>query len=152
MRPTQSPAKRFTRHPSCEGSFEARVNQKPFVMTSLLGGLAERPELSQVSDHWVWKVIADGKVGNARTSFGLFFDHDLRLGTHNLIGHDRIRVIFNETRAKQSVIYHSGHFQTGVLTLIEANPRTLRLRGEFSFGMSAMAFDVTDGVFDVQGR
>ncbi|CAM3106467.1 hypothetical protein BZK31_05880 [Pseudomonas floridensis] len=149
MRHTVTPARRFVRPPSCEGSFEARVNQKPFILSSLLGRLTQRPELTHTPNHWIWKVIADGKVGNKRTSIGLFFDHDLRPGTHNLIGHDRIKVIYNETPHWQSVIYHSGHFQTGVLTLIESNPRTLRLRGHFSFTLSAVAFEVTDGTFDV---
>ena len=149
MRHTATPTRRFVRPPSSEGTFDARVNQKPFVLTSLLGRLTQRPELSHAPDHWIWKVIADGKVGNKRTSIGLFFDHDLRPGTHNLIGHDRIKVIYNETPHWQSVIYHSGHFQAGVLKLVEANPRTMRLRGEFSFSMSAVAFEVTEGAFEV---
>ncbi len=150
MRRTVIPAKRFVRPPSSEGTFAASVNQKPFVLSSLVGRLTKRPELSHAPDHWIWKVIADGKVGRKRTSIGLFFDHDLRLGSHNLIGHNRIKVIYNETPHWQSVIYHSGHFQTGVLTLIEANPHTMRLKGHFSFAISAMAFEVTEGAFDVQ--
>lgn len=145
-----APPKRFVRPPSCEGTFQAQVNDRPLLVSSLVGRLTLRPELAHTPDHWIWKVIAEGKVGTKRTSIGLFFDHDLRPGCHNLIGHDRIKVVYNETPHSQSVIYHSAHFQTGVFTLIEANPRTQRLRGEFCFSISAIDFAVTEGAFDVQ--
>lgn len=150
MRHPVIPTKRFVRPPSCEGTFEAQVNRQPLVVSSLLARLTLRPELAGTPSHWIWKVIADGKVGHKRTIVGLFFDHDLRPGDHNLIGQDRIKIVYNETPHWQSVIYHSAHFQSGAFTLIEANPQTRQLRGRFSFSISAVDFDVTDGLFDVQ--
>jgi hypothetical protein len=152
MRHPVIPTKRFVRPPPCEGRFQAQVNGQPLIISSLIGKLTLRPELAHTPNHWIWKVIADGKVGHKRTSIGLFFDHDLRPGSHNLIGHDRIKVVYNETPHWQSVIYHSAHFQSGVFTLHEADPKTQRLRGEFSFSISAVGFEVTDGVFEVQCR
>ncbi|WP_434677352.1 hypothetical protein J3P77_14670 [Pseudomonas sp. R1-18] len=150
MRHPVIPTKRYVRLPPCEGTFQAQVNGRPLIISSLIGKLTLRPELAHTPNHWIWKVIADGKVGHKRTSIGLFFDHDLRPGSHNLIGHDRIKVVYNETPHWQSVIYHSAHFQSGVFTLHEADPKTQRLRGEFSFSISAVDFEVTDGVFEVQ--
>jgi hypothetical protein len=107
-----------------------------------------RPELTHASDRWIWKVIAEGKVGRKRTSIGLFLDLDLEPGTYALVGEERIKIVYSET--PQSVIYHSVHFQSGAFTLFEANRETRRLRGQFSFSISAMDFAVTDGHFDVQ--
>jgi hypothetical protein len=150
MRRPAIPSKRFVRPPPCEGTFQARINGQPLMVSSLLGRLTLRPELARTPDHWIWKVIADGKVGHKRTSIGLFFDRDLEPGTYNLIGHDGIKVVYNETPHWQSVIYHSAHFQSGVFTLIEADPNTGRVRGQFGFSIPAVEFDVTDGLFEVQ--
>ena len=150
MRHPIIPVKRFVRPPPCEGTFQAQVNDRPLQVSSLLGKLTLRPELAQAPSHWIWKVIADGKVGHKRTSIGLFFDRDLAPGTYDLIGQDCIKVVYNETPHWQSVIYHSTHFQSGAFTLLEADPETRRLRGRFSFSISAIDFNVSDGAFDVQ--
>lgn len=150
MRHPVIPTRRFVRPPPCQGVFEAQINRQPLLVSSLLARLTLRPELTGTPDHWIWKIIADGKVGHKRTSIGLFFDHDLRPGDHSLIGQERIKVVYNETPHWQSVIYHSTHFQSGVFTLTEANRSTRQLRGRFSFGISAMDFEVTNGLFDLQ--
>lgn len=126
------------------------VNHRPLVVSSLLGRLTLRPELAGAADHWIWKVIAEGKVGRKRTSIGLFLDFDLEPGTYALVGQERVRIVYNETPHWQSVIYHSTHFQSGVFTLVEANSETGRIRGQFNFSISAIGFAVTDGSFDVQ--
>ncbi|GFM88971.1 hypothetical protein PSCICO_43700 [Pseudomonas cichorii] len=149
MRHPVIPPKRFVRPPSCEGSFKVSVNKQPLLVSSLLGRLTLRPELSQAPSHWIWKIIADGKVGHKRTSIGLFFDKDLEPGTYDLPGNERIKVVYNESPHWQSVIYHSAHFQAGAFTLIEADPQSQRLQGVFSFSISAVDFEVTDGSFDV---
>lgn len=143
-------SKRFVRPPSCAGSFRAHVNQQPLKVDSLVARLTLRPELSDAPSHWIWKIIAEGKVGPKRTSIGLFFDRDLRPGIHDLVSSELIRVVYNESPHWNSVIYHSEHLQTGRFILIEADLQNQRLRGEFSFGMSAVDFEVTDGTFDVQ--
>ncbi|MCI3944829.1 hypothetical protein BW686_15475 [Pseudomonas syringae] len=149
----RSPAsKRFLPPMSGEGMFDARVNKRPFVMTSLTARLALRPELERAPDQWIWKVIAEGKADRKPTRMGLFLNRDLEPGTHNLIDNEHISVIYNERCHGQSVIYHSAHFQEGMLTLLEANPYSLKLRGAFSFRMSAINLEVTDGVFDVYCR
>ncbi|AVB21168.1 hypothetical protein BKM03_19530 [Pseudomonas avellanae] len=145
-----SPAKRFVRPSPCEGSFHVRVNSKPFQAMHLSGQLALRAELEHEPDRWIWKLIVDGKVGTARTTIGLFLDSDLKPGDHDLVNHAQIKVIFNETLRRQNTIYHSADFQSGTLSLFEANPYTLRLRGRFRFSMSSINFDVTDGFFDVR--
>ncbi|KPC56595.1 Uncharacterized protein AC509_3824 [Pseudomonas amygdali pv. morsprunorum] len=152
MHPTTSPAKRFVRPASCEGSFQACVNKRPFKVLALAGQLTLRAELEQAPDQWVWKLIVDGKVGTKRTTIGLFLDNDLKPGDHNLPGHAQIKVIYNETQHRQNTLYHSAHFQNGTLSLFEANPYTLRLRGRFSFSMSSINFEVTNGFFDVHCR
>lgn len=150
MRHPVIPTRRVARPAPCPGTFAAVVNHRPLVVSSLLGRLTLRPELAGVADHWIWKVIAEGKVGQKRTSIGLFLDRDLEPGSYELVGQDRIKIVYNETPHWQSVIYHSAHFQSGVFTLLEANRETRRIRGQFSFSISAMGFAVTDGSFDVQ--
>ncbi|MFJ4145351.1 hypothetical protein [Pseudomonas sp. NPDC089734] len=149
MRHPAIPPKRFVRPPTCEGHFKVNVNRTPLQVSSLLGRLTLRPELSQTPSHWIWKVIADGKVGHKRTSIGLFFDKDLEPGTYDLIGNERIKVVYNETPHWQSVIYHSAHFQAGLFTLIESDPQKQRLQGLFNFSIPAIDFEVTDGAFEV---
>ncbi|WP_426142031.1 hypothetical protein [Pseudomonas sp. DWP3-1-2] len=134
----------------CAGNFQAVVNQQPMNVTSLIARLTLRPELAEAPSHWVWKVIAEGKVGQKRTSIGLFFDRDLPIGTHNLVANDQIKVVYNENPHWQSVIYHSAHWQTGQLTLIEVDASRQRIKGQFSFGMSAIDFEVSEGAFDLQ--
>ncbi|AHG40279.1 hypothetical protein N018_08465 [Pseudomonas syringae CC1557] len=136
--------------PLREGSFEAHINKQPLIVSSLQGRLALRSELTHKPDRWVWKVIADGKAGRIRASIGLYLDRDLEPGTHRLPGNDRIKVIYNERSLQRSTLYHSAHFQGGVLTLLEADPCTLRLRGHFSFSLSSINFEVTEGRFDLR--
>lgn len=150
MRHPVIPTRRFVRPAPCQGTFAAMVNHRPLVVSSLLGRLTLRPELAGAADHWIWKVITEGRVGQKRTSIGLFLDRDLKPGSYELVGQDRIKIVYNETPHWQSVIYHSAHFQSGVFTLVEANRETRRIRGQFSFSISAMDFAVTDGSFDVQ--
>lgn len=150
MHPPQIRTRRPASPPSCEGMFQAMINRRPLVVSSLLSRLTLRPELARASDHWIWKVIAEGKVGRKRTSIGLFLDFDLEPGTYALVGQERVRIVYNETQRWRSVVYHSAHFQCSAFTLLEANRETRRLRGQFSFSISAMGFAVTDGLFDVQ--
>lgn len=137
---------------TCTGSFQAQVNQHPFKVTSLLAGLTLRPELSSVPTHWIWKVIAEGKVDRKCASIGLFFDRDLPLGTYDLLASPHIKIIYNQTPHWQSIIYHSEHFQSGQLTLLEADIPSQRLRGEFDFSISAVDFAVTDGTFELNSQ
>jgi hypothetical protein len=134
---------------ACTGSFQAQVNQHPLQVTSLLAGLTLRPELSTTPCHWVWKVIAEGKVGRKCASIGLFFDRNLPLGTHDLLANPNIKIIYNQTPNGRNIIYHSGHFQSGQLTLLEADIPNRRLRGRFGFSISALDFAVTEGEFDL---
>lgn len=143
------PPKRMIRPPSNPGHFQATVNQQPFVVKSLFGKLTLRPELAVVAKHWIWKIIAEGKVGRRRTSIGLFFDHDLQPGTYDIINDERIRIVYNDSPHWDNVIYHSANFQTGTLILNEVDLEGLKLAGQFSFSLSAMNFEVTDGMFDL---
>ena len=133
----------------CTGSFQAQVNQHPLQVTSLLAGLALRPELSTTPCHWIWKIIANGTVGRKRASIGLFFDRNLPLGTYDLLTHPNIKIIYNQTPHGRNIIYHTGHFQSGQLTLLEADIAAQRLRGQFGFSISAVDFALTDGEFDL---
>ncbi|WP_459200539.1 hypothetical protein [Pseudomonas tremae] len=150
MHRTTSPTKRFFRPAPCEGSFHVSVNKHPFHVLSLAGQLTLRAELEQAPEQWIWKLVADGKVGSTRTTIGLFLDSDLRPGNHDLVDHARIKVIYSETLHRQNTLYHSAHFQSGTLDLFEVNPCTLRLRGRFRFSMSSINLDVTNGFFDVR--
>ncbi len=136
----------------CLGTFQAQINQHPFLVTEMSAGLKLRPELSQIPDHWIWRVVADGKVGSKRASIGLFIDYDLTPGTYRLPSHPRIKVVFSQTPHGRSVIYHSAQLQAGRMTLIEADVANLRLRGTFEFSISAMDFAVTGGTFDLLCR
>ena len=109
-----------------------------------------RPELLQVAYHWIWKIVAEGKVGRRRTSIGLFFDRDLAPGTYPLVGHSPVRVVYNEAPHSQGIIYHSAHLQSGTLTLQAVDPRHRRVQGRFDFGISAVDFEVSRGRFTVQ--
>ena len=150
-RPT--PSLRRLVHPAVhEGRFAASINTQPFRMSSLTGRLTLRSELERAPAQWIWQVIADGKVGNRRTTIGLFLDRDLKPGDHDLIDHEQIKVIYNETLHRKNTVYHSAHFQGGRLVLLEASPCTRRLRGVFSFNMSSINLDVTDGAFDLYCR
>lgn len=137
---------------NCTGSFEVMVNQRPMVIKSLRAQLTLRPELSQVPNHWIWKIIADGTVGLKRTSIGLFFDRDLPSGRYDLVANPQIRIVYNEGRGRHSAVYHSANVQTGEFTLLEADVTRQRIKGLFSFGMSAIDFEVSDGAFDLQCR
>lgn len=137
-----------TPHPDL-GSFQAKVDQHTFNVTSVLTRLTLRPELSKTPNQWVWKIIAEGKVNRLRTSIGLFFDQDLPPGHYNILGNPLVSFVCTQASRSKSVIYHSGHLQAGYLTLLEADINTRRLRGEFGFSISAVDFAVTDGAFDV---
>lgn len=134
----------------CTGTFQAQVNQRPLEVISLLAGLALRPELSTIPCHWVWKIIAEGTVARKRVSIGLFFDRNLPLGTYDLLAHPNIKIIYNQTPRGRNIIYHTGHFQSGQLTLLEADIAAQRLRGQFGFSISAMDFAITEGEFDLR--
>lgn len=136
----------------CTGTFQAQINQHPFLVTSVAAGLKLRPELSQVPDHWIWRVVADGKVGSKRASIGLFIDYDLGPGTYRLPSDPRVKVVFSQTPHGRSVIYHSAQLQAGRITLIEADVANLRLKGTFEFSISAVGFAVTQGAFDLLCR
>lgn len=135
-----------------EGRFAASINTQPFKTSSLTGRLTLRSELERAPAQWIWQVIADGKVGNRRATLGLFLDRDLEPGDHDLIDHEQIKVIYNETLHRKNTVYHSAHFQGGRLVLLEGSPCTLRIRGLFSFNMSSINLDVTDGAFDLYCR
>jgi hypothetical protein len=131
------------------GLFQACVNRKPLVVKSLFGKLTLRPEIAATPQHWIWKVIADGKVGRRSTSIGLFLDHDIEPGTYDLINDKRVRIVYNDSPHWENVIYHSANFQTGTLILHEVDLEERKLAGQFSFSMSAVNFEVTDGAFDL---
>lgn len=134
------------------GEFRALVNHQPLVVTSLLAGSTLRPELQSRPSHWIWKMIAEGKVDRKRVSIGLFFDRDLPPGTYDILGNARISIVYNQTPYFNSLVYHSAHFQAGHLTLQEADHGAPRLRGQFSFSISAINFSVTEGEFDLHGQ
>ena len=142
------PKRRKTPSP-CTGLFQAQINQQPFVVTSMTAGLTLRPELAQIPNHWIWRVVAEGRVGSKRASIGLFMDYDLAPGTYRLPVDSRVRVVFSQTPHGRSVIYHSAQFQAGRITLIEADVASLSLKGTFEFGISAVGFAVTGGRFDL---
>ncbi|MFA0927292.1 hypothetical protein RA263_05695 [Pseudomonas syringae pv. tagetis] len=152
MHHTTSSARRSARPAACASRFAASINRQSFKTLSLTGRLTLQPEPGNATARWVWKVIVDGKVGNNRTTIGLFLDGDLESGEHDLIDHPQINVIYNETLHRKNTLYHSAHFQGGTLTLLEANPCTLRIRGVFGFSMSSINLEVTDGAFDVYCR
>lgn len=152
MSDSATPPKRSVQPACCTGKFQAAVNRQPMLVKSLRARLTLRPELSEIPTHWIWKVIADGKVGQKRTSIGLFFDRDLPTGSYNLVANDQIKVVYSENPHWRSVVYHSAHLQTGQFTLIEADVPAQRIKGVFSFGMSAVDFEVSDGKFDLQCR
>lgn len=149
MSASAMPRKTRVSPPTCVGSFQVLINQKPFTVSSLLACLTLRPELSTVPSQWIWKVIASGKVGRKQASIGLFFDLDLPLGTHDLLANELIKVVYNQAPNSQNIIYHSGHIQAGQLTLLEVDVNAKRLKGQFGFSISAMDFAVTEGEFDL---
>lgn len=129
--------------------FQACVNGQSLQVSALLGRLILRAEQSPTSDLWVWKIIADGKVGRRRTSIGLFLDRDLQPGTYPLVGNPQIKVVYNESPHWNSVIYHSAHLQSGALTLLAVDQQRQQVQGLFDFGISAIDFEVTQGHFAV---
>jgi len=149
MSTSPRPPKRMIRPASNPGLFQATVNRQPMVVKSLFGKLTLRPEIEAVPKHWIWKVIAEGKVGRRSTSIGLFFDHDLQPGTYDIIHDERIRIVYNDSPHWDNVIYHSANFQTGTLILSEVDLHGCKLAGQFSFSVSAVDFAVTDGAFDL---
>lgn len=144
-----SQPKRMIRPPSNPGHFQAKVNQQPFQLNSLFGKLTLRPEIAAVPRHWIWKIIAEGRAGGRRTSIGLFFDHDIEPGTYNVIDNERIRIVYNDSPHWNNVIHHSANFQTGTLILTEVDLESLKVAGQFSFSVSAVDFEVTDGAFEL---
>jgi hypothetical protein len=141
--------KQLSQSQPCAGQFKALVTRQPLIVTSVLARLTTRLELSEAPNHWIWKVIAEGKIGQTRTCIGLFIDQGLPLGTYEIPAEPRIKVIYNQTPRWKNIVYHSGNFQSGQLTLLEADVATRRLRGEFGFSISAIGFDVSDGAFDL---
>lgn len=133
----------------CAGSFQAQVTRQPLIVTSVLAQLTMRLELGELPSHWIWKVIAEGKIGQTRTCIGLFIDQGLPLGTYQIPAEPRIKVVYNQTPRWKNIIYHSENFQAGQLTLLEADVASRRLRGEFGFSISAIDFEVSDGAFDL---
>lgn len=133
----------------CAGSFQAQVTRQPLIVTSVLAQLTMRLELGELPSHWIWKVIAEGKIGQTRTCIGLFIDQGLPLGTYQIPAEPRIKVVYNQTPRWKNIIYHSEIFQAGQLTLLEADVASRRLRGEFGFSISAIDFEVSDGAFDL---
>ena len=133
----------------CAGSFQAQVTRQPLIVTSVLAQLTMRLELGELPSHWIWKVIAEGKIGQTRTCIGLFIDQGLSLGTYQIPAEPRIKVVYNQTPRWKNIIYHSENFQAGQLTLLEADVASRRLRGEFGFSISAIDFEVSDGAFDL---
>lgn len=133
----------------CAGSFQALVTQKPLIVKSVLARLTMRLELGEVPNHWIWKIIAEGKVGQTPTCIGLFIDQGLPLGTYEIPAEPRIQVVYNQTPRWKNIVYHSGNFQSGQLTLLEADVASRRLRGEFGFSISAIGFEVSEGAFDL---
>ncbi|WP_295478420.1 hypothetical protein [uncultured Pseudomonas sp.] len=130
-------------------AFQAVINGRALQVSSVAGGLSLRPELRGPSRHWQWKVIASGRVGRKRAGIGLYFDPDLPLGRHELVGHPQIRVVYHDTPHGRGTLYHSQHLQSGVLTLLAADARRRCLQGCFEFGISAMGFQVSEGRFDL---
>ena len=133
----------------CAGSFQAQVSQQPLVVTSVLAELTLRLELGELPSHWIWKIIAEGKLGRTRTCIGLFIDQGLPPGTYDIPSEPRIKVVYNQTPRWKNIVYHSANFQSGHLTLLEADVPTRRLRGLFGFSMSAINFEISDGAFDL---
>ena len=131
-------------------TLHAMINQRPLAVHSLLAAMTLRPELSTMPSHWIWKIIAEGKVDRKRASIGLFIDRDLVPGTYDLITSSQIRIVYSQTPHSKGAIFHSAHFQSGYLTLLEADIPAKRLKGHFGFSISAINFEVTDGAFDVQ--
>lgn len=142
-------AKRMIRPASNPGAFQATINRRPLVVKSLFGKITQRPEIAAAPTHWIWKVIAEGKVGRRLTSIGLFFDHDLAPGTYDIINDPRIRVIYNDSPHSNNIIYHSESFASGSLILNEVDLEQCKVAGTFSFSVSAIDFEVTDGLFDL---
>lgn len=141
--------KRMARPAINPGHFQATVNRRPLVVKSLFGKITLRPEIATAPTHWVWKVIAEGKVARRNASIGLFFDHDLAPGTYDIINDERIKIVYNDSPNWNNIIYHSTDFQTGTLILSEVDLERLKLAGQFSFSVSAVDFEVTDGMFDL---
>lgn len=129
--------------------FRVCVNGTPVRIDALLGCLTLRPELSQPSAHWIWKIIAKGRAGRKRVSIGLYLDHDLQPGLHPLVGNPKIQVIYNDTPNARNLIYHSEHLQSGTLNLQSVDREHRHLKGEFEFGICALGFRVSGGRFDL---
>ncbi len=146
------PSRRSIPPADCTGSFEVAVNQRPMVIKSLCARLTLRPELAEAPTHWIWKIVADGKVGQKRTCIGLFFDRDLPTGTYDLVANEHIKIVYNEGPGRRNVVYHSANLQTGQFTLLKADVARQQIKGLFSFGMSAINFEVSGGMFDLQCR
>jgi len=133
----------------CAGHFQAQVTRQPLIVTSVLARLTMRLELGEAPNHWIWKIIAEGKIGQTRTCIGLFIDQGLPLGTYEIPAEPRIKVVYNQTPRWKNIVYHSANFQAGQLTLLEADVASRRLRGEFGFSISAIGFEVSNGAFDL---
>lgn len=132
------------------GNFQALINDKPFIATSVVALSCWRAELGDAPNRRIWKIIATGNVARQGTSIGIYIDQSLTPGTYNLINNHTISVVYHLTPRQVAQIYHSRHFQTGCLELQECNEQTKRLRGTFEFGLSSISFKVTSGAFDVQ--
>lgn len=129
--------------------FRVCVNGTPVHLDALLGCLTLRTELSQPSDHWIWKIIAKGRAGRMRVSIGLYLDHDLQPGRHTLVDNPKIQVVYNDTPNARNRIYHSQHLQSGTLNLMHVDREHRHLQGEFEFGISALGFRVSGGRFNL---
>lgn len=128
--------------------FEALVNGRPFVCSRVDGRFCLRAELDSARRRRIWKINATGRVGNDGTTFGVFIDHSLAPGIHDLKGNALLTVIYHLTPKRMSRIYHSAYFQQGSITLLECAAGG-RLRGTFHFAIPAAGFWVSEGVFDV---
>jgi hypothetical protein len=135
--------------PPVAGQFQAMINDKPFLAASVTGRSCWRSELRHKPSRRIWKILATGHVARHGTSIGLFIDQTLVPGTYDLVDNPKISVVYHRTPRQIARVYHSRHFQTGSLTLLECDPDTRRLRGTFEFGMSSIDFKVTAGAFNL---
>jgi len=136
--------------PTAAGHFQALINDKPFIATSVIALSCWRAELGDAPSRRIWKIIATGNVARQGTSIGIYIDQSLTPGPYELINNHKISVVYHLTPRQVAQVYHSRHFQTGCLEIQECTQQTKRLRGAFEFGLSSISFRVTSGTFDVQ--
>lgn len=136
--------------PSLAEQFQATVNGKSFVATSVTAWSCWRTELRHKPNRRIWKMLVTGHVARQGTSIGLFIDQTLGPGTYDVVSNPGISVVYHRTPRQIARVYHSRYFQTGELTLLECDPDTQRLRGTLEFGMSSINFKLAQGAFDVQ--